>query len=81
LGIESEQSITIHFSPIKIEYFRSNISWKQLAMGAEHTCVLTNDGQVYVWGSNEVGQCGLEHKYEMIRTPNKLRLEYSVNAM
>jgi X-linked retinitis pigmentosa GTPase regulator len=81
LGLESEESITIHFSPVKIEYFRSKMSWKQLAMGAEHTCVLTNDGQVYVWGSNEVGQCGLEHKYEIIKAPNELKLEYSVNAM
>jgi alpha-tubulin suppressor-like RCC1 family protein len=81
LGMESKESVTIHFSPIKIEYFRSKMSWKQLAMGAEHTCVLTNDGHVYVWGSNEVGQCGLERKYEMIRVPSQLRLEYPVNAM
>ena len=81
LGVESKESIPIHFLPVKIECFQSSMSWKQLAMGAEHTCVLTNEGHVYVWGSNKVGQCGLERKYGMIRTPCKLRLEYQVNAM
>ena len=81
LGIESEESTTIYPYPMKIEYFDSKISWKQISMGAEHTCGLTNDGKVYVWGSNEDGQCGHARKYDIIRTPRKLELEYSVVAM
>ncbi len=81
LGFESEELTTIHPYPVKIEYFHSEISWKQLSMGAEHTCVLTNDGQVYVWGSNEDGQCGLTRKYDIIRTPHEINFEHSVIAM
>ena len=79
LGMKSTEPNAIHPSPIKLEPFHWKISWKQLAMGAEHTCALTNNGEVYVWGSNELGQCGLQST--MIRTPRKLKLEYSVNVM
>ncbi|CAF4129208.1 unnamed protein product, partial [Rotaria sp. Silwood1] len=58
LGIESKESIAIHPYPVKIKYFRSTMSWKQISMGAEHTCVLNNNGVVYAWGLNEDGQCG-----------------------
>lgn len=78
LGVELNGLIT---TPIKIEYFHSKMSWKQLSMGGEHTCVLTNDGRVYLWGSNEFGQCGFERKYEMIKIPQELKLEYSVDTM
>lgn len=79
LGMKSRESLVDHSSPIKLDSFRSKIFWKQLAMGAEHACVLTNDGEVYVWGSNDVGQCGIQSA--TIRAPRKLKLEYSVNAM
>jgi len=81
LGIESEELTIVDPYPVKIEHFCSKISWKQLSMGAEHTCVLTENGEVYVWGSNEDGQCGLARKYDIIKTPKQLKLEYSVNAM
>jgi X-linked retinitis pigmentosa GTPase regulator len=81
LGFESEESTHIYPHPVKIEYFRSRISWKQISMGAEHTCVLTNNGEVYLWGSNEDGQCGQELGYDIITNPRELQLEYSVVAM
>lgn len=81
LGFESKDLSTIHSHPVKIKYFRSKISWKQLSMGAEHTCVLNNNGEVYVWGSNEYGQCGLARTFDIIRIPRQLRLEYPVISM
>jgi len=81
LGFESDQTTSIHPLPIKIEYFRSKITWKELSMGAEHTCALTDDGTVYIWGSNEDGQCGQTLKHKTIKTPKQLRLEYFVNTM
>ena len=50
-------------------------------MGAEHACVLTADGKVYVWGSNEDGQCGLSPTRETVEKPHKLDLKYAVKAM
>ena len=32
-----------------------------LAAGAGHNCALTGDGQIYSWGINRQGQCGLGH--------------------
>jgi E3 ubiquitin-protein ligase HERC4 len=34
----------------------------QIACGNDHTMALTDDGQVFVWGSNEYGQLGLGEK-------------------
>ena len=30
----------------------------QVAMGRSHTCILTQDGRVFTFGSNQYGQCG-----------------------
>ncbi|UJR37724.1 hypothetical protein I4U23_030419 [Adineta vaga] len=81
LGFESDESCAIHSSPIQIDSFHSKISWKQISMGAEHTCALTNDGIVYTWGSNEDGQCGHARKYDHITKPKKLLLDYNVSTM
>ncbi|CAF0918769.1 unnamed protein product [Rotaria sordida] len=81
LGIESKESTTVYPYPVKIEYFHSTMSWKQISMGAKHTCVLDNNGVVYVWGLNEDGQCGQARKHNIIRIPTKLRLEYSTIAI
>ncbi|CAF1984272.1 unnamed protein product [Rotaria magnacalcarata] len=81
LGIELRESKLIYPHPVRIEYFRSRMSWKQIAMGAEHTCALNYDGKVYVWGSNEDGQCGLARKQNVIKTPTELKLQYFVNTI
>jgi alpha-tubulin suppressor-like RCC1 family protein len=81
LGFESDGSTKIHPIPVKIASFRLPMSWEQISMGAEHTCALTMDGEVYVWGSNEEGQCGQLRKYNIIKAPRQLRLEYAVIDM
>uniref|UniRef100_A0A667Y6L3 HECT-type E3 ubiquitin transferase n=1 Tax=Myripristis murdjan TaxID=586833 RepID=A0A667Y6L3_9TELE len=39
----------------------SGILVQDIAVGAEHTLVLTSTGDVYTWGSNSEGQLGLGH--------------------
>ena len=51
----------------------------KLAAGAAHSLALTEDGQVWVWGSNTEGQLGLgEDSEEMVYTPTQLQLEAKV---
>uniref|UniRef100_A0A3Q1JCX7 HECT-type E3 ubiquitin transferase n=1 Tax=Anabas testudineus TaxID=64144 RepID=A0A3Q1JCX7_ANATE len=39
----------------------SGINIEDIAVGAEHTLVLSSTGDVYTWGSNSEGQLGLGH--------------------
>jgi alpha-tubulin suppressor-like RCC1 family protein len=80
LGIETSDSTLNQLQPAKIEHLKGK-KWKQIAMGAEHACALTDEGIVYVWGSNEDGQCGQIRKHDTVKTPRELRIEYAVNAM
>lgn len=80
LGIETLESAINQSTPVKIEHLKGK-KWKQIAMGAEHTCALTEDGVVYVWGANDDGQCGQIQKHDTITTPRELRIKYSVKSM
>ena len=77
LGLESP---AVQPLPTKIEPLRG-LKWKQLAMGAEHACALTVDGQVYAWGNNEDGQCGQMQKDDVVKVPREMRIEFSVASM
>ncbi len=81
LGVETSESTLNQSQPVKIQHLKERIHWKQISMGAEHACALTEDGVVYVWGANDDGQCGQPRKTDTIKTPRELRLEYQVNAM
>ena len=74
LALESKDERSIHPEPVKIATAPQKRRWKQIAMGAEHTCALTNTGEVYVWGSNEDGQCGQDEKHQTIKRPQELRI-------
>jgi Regulator of chromosome condensation (RCC1) repeat len=39
--------------------FPQNIKIKKLSSGISHSCAVTEDGNVYCWGSNEFGQSGI----------------------
>lgn len=46
-------------SPVKVHETGLGSSVVQVAVGSQHTCALTSAGQVYCWGSGELGQLGL----------------------
>lgn len=77
LGLGDED---IQATPKSIERLRG-LKWKQIAMGAEHACALTTDGLVYIWGSNEEGQCGQISKVTVVKEPRELRVDYVIESM
>ena len=56
----------------------SNI--KKISSGYEHTLILTKDNDIYSFGSNVHGQCGLNNqKYPLINTPIKINSSFLFN--
>lgn len=45
-----------------------------VALGRAHTVVLTHAGEMYVWGENDSGQCGLGRVGGRVRSPTKIPL-------
>ncbi|XP_066930429.1 probable E3 ubiquitin-protein ligase HERC1 [Clytia hemisphaerica] len=43
-----------------------------LSLGDSHCLALTKDHEVYSWGNNSMGQCGLGHTATPIATPTKI---------
>ena len=43
--------------PLRLESLPKNV--KKIICGYHHTCALTEDGSVYVWGRNYFGQLGI----------------------
>lgn len=41
----------------------------QIACGKEHSIALTNDGELYAWGSNKEGQLGISEDMSIERKP------------
>jgi len=67
----------VELFPRQIEEL-AQIKLKELSCGAYHSAVLTDKGEVYVWGQNIEGQCGLGENVEEISTPQKLELSYKI---
>jgi hypothetical protein len=49
--------------------------WTQVAAGAEHVVALKNDGSLWSWGMNEVGQVGQGYLTKYIATPTRIGTE------
>jgi alpha-tubulin suppressor-like RCC1 family protein len=47
----------------------------QIAAGVQHTVVLTSDGDIYTFGSNEKGVFGVSATLATIITNNNARME------
>lgn len=57
LGIEGTISGT-YTDPSTLDYADIPEPVKDISVGYSHTCALTDNGQVYCWGENDVGQLG-----------------------
>ena len=57
LGIGNSSTGTWAFSPNPVS-MPSGVSSTSISMGSSHTCVVTDDGDAYCWGSNTYGQLG-----------------------
>ena len=77
LGLDDEDN---QATPKLIQRLQG-LKFKQLAMGAEHACALTDDGVVYVWGSNDEGQCGQISKVKVVKEPRELRVDHPIVSM
>lgn len=56
--------------PIAIPFFDGK-HVKQLAGGYSFSAAVTENGELYTWGFNEVGQLGLGHRFN-IHTPSRV---------
>eukprot|EP00825_Cyclidium_porcatum_P046805 TRINITY_DN745_c0_g1_i2.p1 TRINITY_DN745_c0_g1~~TRINITY_DN745_c0_g1_i2.p1 ORF type:complete len:1060 (+),score=235.51 TRINITY_DN745_c0_g1_i2:76-3255(+) len=52
---------------------------KQIACGAYHSMAITDEGQLYVWGENKLGQCGINGNPLNIFTPTLLHVRDNFN--
>ncbi len=51
-------------TPKKIAFFDQNFVIVQVVAGYQHSVALTNDGTVYTWGDNSMGQLGTGRNFE-----------------
>lgn len=59
LGFESELKTV--WNPTEVKFFR-DIPVKYITGGDHHTILLTTSNEVYAWGKNDEGQCGIENQ-------------------
>jgi len=49
-----------------------NLNIKKICGGEKHTLILTEEGEVYAWGGNDVGQLGLGVNDDLVKEPRKI---------
>jgi alpha-tubulin suppressor-like RCC1 family protein len=60
LGTEDKQDVGTASGPVRA-HVKGGLVVRDLALGAEHSCLLTTEGSVYCFGLNDVGQLGVAH--------------------
>ncbi len=68
-----------HSQPVNVAGLASGVM--ALALGAEHTCALTQNGTLKCWGSNQVGQLGDGTRIEKVTPTDVLGLVGNVAAI
>lgn len=66
-------------SPTRVIYEPAKLPFDDISMAAvgdEHIIVVTMIGEVYAWGSNKSGQCGLGWSRQSLSTPYELRIKH-----
>ncbi|XP_015572631.1 ultraviolet-B receptor UVR8 isoform X5 [Ricinus communis] len=71
LGISGNLSYTTE--PVKVSGLQKEIM--QISAGYHHSCAITVDGELYMWGRNSNGQLGLGKKAQRI-VPLPTKVEY-----
>jgi alpha-tubulin suppressor-like RCC1 family protein len=49
-----------------------NLTFKKISCGHSHSLLLSEEGVIYTFGSNDCGQLGIENTIQKFRTPKKL---------
>ena len=74
LGIDRGKSIK---EPIEITFFKeNNIKVISIKCGETHTMFLTSENKIYVCGTNEHGQLGLDSKCNLVQQLQKLNQNF-----
>jgi alpha-tubulin suppressor-like RCC1 family protein len=70
LGVETTQN---QFEWRRVDFFPKNdIKIRSIAVGFAHNLALAEDGRVFAWGSNNMGQLGLGDSKDRCASPQKL---------
>lgn len=51
----------------------SGVRFKQISAGKNHALALSNDGDIWAWGSDYYGQLGIGQRYDLSNVPVKVR--------
>ena len=54
-----------------------NTPIKQSSAGYQHTALISADGELYCWGSNKNGCCGVSQKFKFLPKPTLVKCLYS----
>lgn len=55
-----------------------NVAIKQASAGYQHNVVVSAEGEVYSWGRNKAGCCGISHKIPFIEKPTLVECLFSL---
>ena len=59
---------------------KTSIHVNHISCGAYHSCAITTNGQLYTWGKNDQGQCGLgSNAQKDVMIPTKVNLDNAMN--